>query len=279
MSWLKIFTRKALWIHLSIIISITAFLLFTVFVSLKIYTQHGKSKPLPDFFGLTEPQLQHLIASNDLRYIIIDSIHTNDVPRGVVIEQEPKAGEHVKRNRKIFFTINAWSEEQVSVPNLQDYSLRNAKVILESFGLKIGELIYVPSEYASLVLGQHYRGKPVEPGTLLPKSSAIDLLIGSGLSSESTNVPNLRGLDKKIAEQIIQSLLLNFGAVIYDQSIVSVEDSASAFIWQQRPEAGTALSLGASIDIWLTLDDALIIAPEEEEETLEIDTNYEDEFN
>jgi len=277
MAWLKIFAKKALWIHLGIIVLTTAFLLVAVFVSLGIYTHHGKSKALPDFTGLTEQQLQHLISSNDLRYIIIDSVHINDVPRGVVIEQEPKAGEHVKRNRKIFFTINAWSEEQVSMPSLEDYSLRNAKVILESFGLKTGELIYIPSEYASLVLGQHYKGKPIEPGTLLPKFSAIDLLIGSGLSSETTNIPNLRGLDKKIAEQIVQSLFLNLGAIIYDQSIVSVEDSTSAFVWQQRPEAGSALNLGASIDIWLTLNDSLLIAAPEEE-TLEFDANYEDEF-
>ena len=277
MAWLKIFAKKALWIHLGIIVLAIAALLVTVFVSLGIYTHHGKSKALPDFTGLTEQQLQHLISSNDLRYIIIDSVHINDVPRGVVIEQEPKAGEHVKRNRKIFFTINAWSEEQVSMPSLEDYSLRNAKVILESFGLKTGELIYIPSEYASLVLGQHYKGKPIEPGTLLPKFSAIDLIIGSGLSTETTNIPNLRGLDKKIAEQIVQSLYLNLGAIIYDQSIVSVEDSASAFVWQQRPQAGSALNLGASIDIWLTLNDSLLIAAPEEE-TLEFDANYEDEF-
>ena len=64
---------------------------------------------------------------------------------GVVVEQTPSAGEKVKKNRTIFFTINAYAAEQVQMPNLVDYSLRNAKVILESYGLELGDLIYIPS--------------------------------------------------------------------------------------------------------------------------------------
>ncbi|MDR2927662.1 MAG: PASTA domain-containing protein [Cytophagaceae bacterium] len=260
MKWWKIFITKAFWKNLGIIVLIAIFLIIAAFFSLNLYTRHGNSKPLPDFTGLTEAQLQRLIQNNQWRYTVVDSVHLADVPKGVVIEQVPKAGEHVKKNRNIFFTINAWDDEQVSIPNLQDYSLRNAKALLESYGLAVGELIYIPSEYTNLVLGQHLNGKPVVPGTLVSKGTVVDLLIGRGLSSKLTAVPNLMGLERPIAEQVATSLGLNLGAIIFDGSVVSPDDSAKAFVWRQTPTSasGAMLNIGASINVWLTLNDSLL---------------------
>ena len=256
---MNFFKTKGFWLHLGIIFLITIFLMITVFFSIDLYTRHGNSFILPDFKGLTESQFRNLIKKNDLRYIIIDSLYLDDIPKGIVVDQVPKAGEYVKKNRKIFFTINAWNEEQVIIPNLTDYSLRNAKVMLESYGLKLGELIYIPSEYANLVLGQHLHGKLVEPGTMTAKGTTIDLLIGRGLSSELTSVPNLKGLDKNSAEQVVQNLKLFIGAIIYDETVITTNDSTKAFIWKQNPSAkpGSLINIGASINIWLTANEDL----------------------
>lgn len=257
MSRWKILLNKTLWKHIGILAGVGILLLILAFTFLNIYTHHGQGKAIPDFTGLTELQLQNLIKSNHLRYTIVDSIHTDNVPRGAVVEQVPKAGQPAKKNRLVFFTINAWSEEKVAVPNLADYSLRNARAILESFGLITGELVYIPSEYTNLVLGQHLNGKPVEPGTLVPKGTAIDLLIGRGLSSETTSIPSLIGLDLLNARKMAQGLYLNIGAIIYDEAIITQEDSLKAFVWKQNPPAEPEylLNLGASIDVWLTLDE------------------------
>ena len=285
MAFWKIFINKLFWIHLGIILLSVIFLLIVTFISMKIYTQHGKSFALPDFTGLTEAQFQNLIKKNNLRYSIIDSIYSDNFPKGTVVEQVPKANEHVKKNRKIFFTINSWTDEQVSVPNLIDYSMRNARVMLESFGLKLGELVYIPSEFANLVLGQMHNGKPIEPGTTVPKGTSIDLLIGKGFGGEMTSVPNLKGLDKKVSEQILQRVYLYVGAVIYDETVVTTNDSATAFVWRQNPVAkeGAAINVGASINIWLTKNEAKLktvepLYEEDDDESSESDTSFEDEF-
>jgi len=277
MSRWKILLNKTIWKHVGIITGISIVLLILVFSFLNIYTHHGQSRPLPDFTGLTEVQLQSLIKKSKVRYTIIDSVHIDYAPRGVVIEQVPKAGEHVKKNRLVFLTINAWTEEQVAVPNLIDYSLRNAKVILESFGLTVGDLVYIPSEYTNLVLGQHYKGKPVQPGTLVPKGTTIDLLIGRGLSSETTSVPSLIGLDLTNARRMAQGVYLNIGATIFDEEIKTSGDSIKAFVWKQSPPAapGFFLNLGASIDVWLTLDEAKLLENNNESDT---DSSFEDEI-
>ena len=256
MSFFKnIFNKTFAW-HLGIVFGSGILVILLTFFGLDLYTRHGQSFELPDFKGLTENQFSDLIEKYDLRYSIIDSVYVNDAPPGIVLEQTPKAGAPVKKNRNIFFTINSWEPEKVQVPDVIDYSIRNARVMLESYGLEVGELMYVPSEYSNLVLGQHYQGKPIKPGKLLERGSTIDLVVGKGLSNENTAVPHLIGLKREKAKEVSQNVSLNIGAEIYDTTVVSQEDSTDAFVWQQRPEASrqNQLPLGSSLDIWLTTD-------------------------
>ncbi|WP_291857554.1 PASTA domain-containing protein [Marinilabilia sp.] len=271
MTFFKIIFNRAFAKHLGIAVLVGILVILLTFWVLNLYTRHGKGFAAPDFTGLTEQQLEHLIQENELRYAIIDSAHINELPPGVVIEQTPKAGSMVKKNRNIFFTINAWTPEKVQVPDVIDYSIRNARVMLESFGLEVGKLIYVPSEYTNLVLGQHYKGKPVEAGTPLERGAVIDLIVGQGLSNRTTAVPDLKGLYYDEAKQISQDLSLNIGAQIFDSTIVSREDTLKAFVWKQRPSGSgdSRLRLGSSIDIWLTVDSSYIMSDTSKVDTAE----------
>lgn len=268
MSFLKFLISKVFFKHLAMALGLLTLVLISTFIGLNIYTHHGEAYEVPDFSGLTEAQFQEIIEQKEFRYNIIDSVHFDDILPGAVVEQIPHPGAMVKKNRTIHFTINALTPEQVQVPNLVDYSLRNAKVILESYGLKTGELIYVPSEYTNLVLGQHYEGKAISPGTYVQKGSVIDLLIGQGLSKEKTNIPDLTGLSIDEARFACQSASLNIGAYMYDETVLTAEDSLFAFIWKQHPEPleGSRLQLGSSIDVWLSMDSAKIMP-----DTLNID--------
>ncbi|MGQ1784354.1 PASTA domain-containing protein [Saccharicrinis sp. GN24d3] len=256
MSVLKFLVSKKFFLHIASAVGLVALILISTFITLNIYTHHGENYATPDFSGLTEKQFIDLVQQKKLRYKIIDSVHISEMTPGVVVEQTPKPGSKVKENRTIFFTINAYSAEQVPMPQLVDFSLRNAQVTLESYGLRVGKLIYIPSEYTQLVLGQHYQGKPIEQGVLIAKGSSVDLLVGQGLSDEKTEVPDLFGMTLEEARILCQSNALNINAVIYDDSIPTLEDSARAFIWKQLPEieSGKKLRLGSSLDVWLTID-------------------------
>ncbi len=261
MSVLKFFISKKFFTHLGLAFGLLILLLIITFTSISIYTHHGESFATPDFSGLTEQQFIDLIQQKELRYKIIDSVHVSDLTPGVVVEQTPKPGSFVKINRTIFFTINAYSAEQIAMPKLTELSLRNAQVTLESYGLRVGQLIYIPSEYTQLILGQHYNGKPIEPGTLIAKGASIDLLVGQGLSNEKTEIPDLQGLTLEEALSLCQSNSLNIDVTLYEDTVSSQEDSLRAFIWKQLPEAnvGKKLRLGSSLDIWLTIDSTRLL--------------------
>ncbi|MCU4165810.1 PASTA domain-containing protein [Carboxylicivirga caseinilyticus] len=261
MPFLKFLISKVFLKNLGIAIGVIALLLIGTFISLNIYTHHGVTQPVPDCTGLTQEQFEQLLEEKDFRFNIIDSVHITGFTPGAVVEQLPKAGTEVKKNRTIHFTINAYSAEKVQVPNLTSYSLRSAKAILESYGLKTGELIYIPSEYTNEVLGQHYKGKPIEPGTSIEKGSVIDLLLGQGLSDKKTNIPDLTGLAADEARHLLVSVSLNLGSTIFDSTVVTPDDSLFAFIWKQKPisEDGSRIPLGSSIDVWLSTDSSKIL--------------------
>jgi hypothetical protein len=81
-----------------------------------------------------------------------------------------------------------------------------------------------------------------------------------GLSTETTRVPDLVGLGPEEAKGIISDYFLNLGAITYDESFESAEDSTGAFIWRQYPDYDEfkRLNMGMEIDIWLSLDSTLL---------------------
>ena len=87
-------------------------MIFFFFLWLKyldIYTLHNRYITLPDFYGVHVHVLDSVTEELDLRYIVIDSAFHKNVDKGTILEQDPIAGTKVKKNRRIYFTINALS--------------------------------------------------------------------------------------------------------------------------------------------------------------------------
>jgi beta-lactam-binding protein with PASTA domain len=142
------------------------------------------------------------------------------------------------------------------MPNIVGVSLRQARAIVQTAGLNIGKLTYIPDIAVNNVLQQKYKGNVIEEGDSIVKGSQIDLVLGRGLSNEKTAAPDLVGLFFEQAKERITHSYLNLGAVVYDASFEDAEDSINAFIWKQKPEFNedALMNLGSSVDIWLSAD-------------------------
>ena len=233
-------------------------LVMILLVWLNFYTRHGQSKPVPDFIGLSVDETMKLARKSKVRYQIIDSVYTSEVPRGCIAEQNPKPGFKVKKGRSIILTINAFNPEMVAVPNLVNLPKRQAKVLIENSGLQMGKLMYIPDISYDVVIRQLYNGKEVEEGDSLQKSSEIDLVLGKGLSNQKTAVPDLTGLDLVSAKDKILGASLTLVTSIFDNTVKTGADSANAFVYRQNPQFSyePTLQLGSSIYLWLTTDSA-----------------------
>ncbi len=224
---------------------------------IRVYTNHGESFPVPNLAGMSIEQAEQLLEEKNLTYEISDSTYLDSAEPGSVIGQVPVAGHYVKEDRTIFVSICATAPEQVAMPKLTDISFRQAVNLMQASGLNVGLVEYVPSEFSNLVLGQKINGQDIESGVLVNKGSRIDLMIGKTSNGEKTVVPNLFGETLNQARGEIASLFLNLGAIIYDATIQTKEDSLAAKVWQQRPSYSSYdnVELGASIDVWLTIDE------------------------
>ena len=270
MTFLQFIKSKLFLWQIVIAIAVTALLITLVMWCLSIYTQHGRTILVPTLEGMTVNQIEETLSNVGLEYTVIDSIHKKDVNPGAIVDQIPAAGKKVKKGRKIFLTINAYNREMTIMPQLVDYSLRNAQVVLETSGLKLEQIIYRPSEYNELVLEQQVNGQPIKAGTKIEKETGVTLIVGSGLNGTSAVVPNVIGQAYFDAIRTIKNARFSVGTVIFDQTVTTSEDSTRAAVYRQNPSGGNGSmeQTGTSISIWLTTDtDLTINAMTEEVET------------
>ena len=260
MSLGKFITSRAFLKHLLIAIGLVALLLFITFKGLKRYTQHGVSYPVPALTGLSLPEATASAEANKLRVEVIDSVYNKNFEPGTVVDQLPLANSHVKENRVIRVTINSIDPEKVILPRLTDISFRQAQVLIESTGLKVGNISYQPSEYNDLVLKSLQDSVEIFEGDNIIKDSEVDLVVGRSQGNMQTSLPNLTGFSLAEAQATITDAMLNTGSVIYDETTKTAEDSASAKIWKQlpNPKFTKQVNLGSPVDIWLTADTTII---------------------
>ncbi len=274
MTLFKFLASKTFFKHLGFAFLGVIVLLFFTFQILRLYTHHGQALAVPDFTGMTLEEVHKKAKKNKLRIEVADSVFNNNKPKGTVIEQNPNPEFKVKKNRRIFLIMNASNPEKVKMPNIIGVSHRQAEAVLRNAGLEIGRLIHVPDIAINNVLSQKYKGEEIEEGTLVPKGSKINLVLGMGLSNQKTQVPDLNFYSLGNAKNRILRSALNLGAIIYDESIIDRTDSIEAKVWRQYPSyrENKMIRLGSTIDLWLTVD-STILYPEVEIDTTNLIVN------
>ena len=253
MSFKSFIKSKIFFWNLGAVIVLTIIIFFIVLLSLKRYTHHGESFPVPNLRNMDIEQAISVIRENNLRYEIIDSVYQKGGLPGTIYDQTPIPDFYVKVKRTIFLTIYARNPEQVSMPKLTDVSLRQALNLMIESGLNVGEIKYTPSDFPDLVLNQS-----VSVGKKVDKGSSINLVVGQGGIREKATVPNLMGITLEQAKNELGSMLLKPGSVIYNEVIINPADSVRAKIWKQTPAASTIIEVGKTVDLWMTLDSTLI---------------------
>jgi beta-lactam-binding protein with PASTA domain len=260
MSFVKFLTSRIFILNILLAIVFGAILIFSTLFVLKSYTRHGEANPVPDFIGLSLKDAQLTADQHNLKINVIDSLYVDNFPPGAVVDQVPDKNHKVKNNRTIFLTVNSTQPEMVSLPKLTDISFRQAQVLIENSGLEIGQITYQPSEYNDLVLNVQIDSVDIFPGNKLEKGSSVDLTVGQSQGNTETPLPDLIGLTKEQAEQSLTDSRLNTGVIIFDQSILTKEDSIKAVVWRQRPNPQITgmIDLGSSVDLWITVDELKI---------------------
>ena len=246
MGKLSFLKQKKFYLNLLAIVVLSFVLLWLTIKLLNAYTRHGKIYEMPDFSGLTTQEVERMYGK-DYNFILIDSVYSKTQEPGSIVQQDPLPGSKVKQGRNVYYIIVAKTPERTTMPNLNNLSLRQAIVMLESSGLEVKELEYVEHFARNAICEQRYDGFVIKPGTEIVKGSKITLYVGLGPDDKKMPLPSLYGTFATDVQRTLNMAGLNLGNEIFDD-----QDSIQYMkVYRMEPPfAQGSVKPGTFVNVW-----------------------------
>lgn len=245
---MKKLNKKFIFIPLSALIIIFIFVILLNSVILPWYVSEPEFR-MPNLIGKDKVEATQLLTKLNLNPILEGPKYDENFPKDRVIYHRPHEGTLVKEGRRVYLFISG-GDPLLKMPTLIGKSLRDAKITIERSGLVIGEIEKIRSEFsANTVIEQ----KP-EPDLNTEKGTVVDIKVSVGPKIGMIRVPNTLGKSLREAQKILRNNSLRIGKVNYHVSRSLLPNT----VWDQIPSEGKLVSVGDSIDVWVTktkLDD------------------------
>jgi len=224
-------------------------LIALIIFGLNTYTRHDESVTVPDLRGIPIDDAIEKLQAAAFEYEL-DSVYQVDAQPGLVIEQDPDPDTEVKKNRTLYLTIITRVAPEVAFPDLIEKTFVEARAVLNSYGIKLGDTTYIPDIARDVVLDVKFGNERLNAGRPIPKGSTVDLILGDGRGDSEVQVPDLTGLTLDQARFALQGNSLTLGTVNY---MGLVTDTAGATIVSQTPTpTDPKVSIGTPINVALT---------------------------
>jgi len=227
-------------------ISFVVVILFE-YIIMPMYTRHNTGQYLMDVQGKTLEEAISMIEAEDFRAIVSDTMYTNKVAEGIVVDQYPKPNMKVKTGRTVRLKIST-SEKLVSIPNLIGQSLRSAELILQQAGLLVDTVYseYNP-EYPKGTIAWQYP----KANDTMKKGFGIQVTVSKGLPPDFYQVPNVIGLSLNQAKEYLAKARLKVGKISYHED----QDLVPYTVLDQSISEGTVLDRAMNIDLVVSVLD------------------------
>ena len=153
--------------------------------TIKVKISSGvQSFSLADYTNFEENQVYAILTDNDIEFTTITE-YNDDIPEGYVIRTEPGVDTVVDSGTVVIIYVSMGPKTTyATVPNVLGYKLNDAKLMLNSAGIKIGSVTRVDSTQAgSVILNQS-----LSAGTQVQRGTTIDLVIAMERDSEANSV-------------------------------------------------------------------------------------------
>ncbi|CAA7196122.1 PASTA domain-containing protein [Chryseobacterium potabilaquae] len=232
---------------LNLVFAIVVFvgLVWLTFRWLEYHTRHGQEVPVPNVINKSVHEAVKVLDDAGLEYEV-DSFKYDPKYRPFqVLQIYPSPGSRVKDGRAIRLVVNPRNWAPVAIPDVINKYSGLAFQRLDQVGLKVGDTIFEPSIQKEAIIRLLYKGNTIKPGTLIPRFSTIDVVVGSG-PMRNISIPNVVGLTVKEARQAIARSLFEVGLVEHEDGSKDESD----IIYYQDPAAGDVRDQGMQIDLW-----------------------------
>jgi eukaryotic-like serine/threonine-protein kinase len=200
----------------------------------------GREVTMPDLVGTGVPRARKVLQGRSLGMKVEDRVYSN-LPVDDIVRQSPPPNMRVKTGQFAHVVLSLGSQK-VTIPELQDRSLRAAQVELLRGGLQLGE---ISSVYLSDSTPDTVSQQDPQPGTVALTGPHVGLLVSLGPRPPAFVMPELIGLP--VAEA--QSKLSAAGLRVSKVTPVPDPDSTAGTVVAQNPARGLRADANSTIEL------------------------------
>jgi beta-lactam-binding protein with PASTA domain len=192
---------------------------------------------VPDVVGLSQTAAESQLSQVGLLVGLVDFAHSDTMPQGHVISQDPPAGTDAESGTAVALLVSS-GPPAVNVPDVVGQVQADAESHIVAAGLMAGPV----SEQASgtVPVGHVISQNPPAGATVTPGTS-VALVISTGV--QDVIVPDIVGLSQNEAESQITAAHLVVGAISIDNSDTVPE----GLVMSQDPASGVTIAAGTAV--------------------------------
>jgi serine/threonine-protein kinase len=172
--------------------------------------------PVPDVSGMELAAAKGVIESARLKLKESAGTYNDDVPKGVVISSDPKAGTSMKPGQVVTVTVSK-GRAPITVPDVNGKNIGEARSILQNLGLIVVEQYKDSDQPADQVIGQSPK-----IGTGVEKDSEVKLEVSKG--PPQITVPRVIDMPCQQARETLEKLGLRVRIDINPDAIVRAQN-------------------------------------------------------
>ena len=195
---------------------------------------YDKTGEVPLLEGKSVTEASELLNKRELLINIKDKEYHDEIPEGYIIEQLVEAGNEIPIATRIGVIVSR-GQEMYSMPSFEGQLLKDAKLTLSNFGMKIRKVTLVHS--ASVEKGEIIAQRPL-PGNI--ESNEVNFLVSLGPYDVSYRCPSFVNMTVQEARLLAGKL-----------GIKLIEKDKGRRVIFQKPEAGALLKTGDLVEVKL----------------------------
>lgn len=234
--------------------------LILVSLALRMYTRHGQKIELADLKGKHIEEAREEVQKNRFELIVNDSIFVVGKPGGIILDQTPKPGSFVKKDRKIYITVTKENADKISVASLPTlygnaFDQKKKELKYREINAEILSYTYDAAEPNHILEVWYNNEKIIDK---FEKRTDIEIAKGDTLyfvlsqrDGGETPVPDLRCLTLEEAHFLLESTKLEMGDIIKKPD---VEAGLPMYVISQDPryDGITNVARGSKISVTLS---------------------------
>ena len=213
---------------------------------------------VPTLTGLDEAGAEAALAQAGLVLGERGTANDNDVAIGLIISQDPPAGEEVEEGTAVNIVISM-GIAQVEVPNLVDQTEADAIGVLRADGSGLDYDRTIGEYNADVEKGVVIRTEP-EAGAQVPEGTRVILYVSLGV--EQVKVPDVVG--KPVADATAD---LKAAGLEVKTNEVFDDTAAVGLVISQSPDGNVLVEMGSTVTIEVSKGPEIILVPDVRDKT------------